>query len=213
MKKFRIDLHVHTNRYSPCAETLDPEKLGQAASDAGLDGLVITEHDAIWTEEEVRVLKQKIGHKVTIYRGVEVSSLDGHFIVIGLKDMTSIQVGISAVELFAITRKENAVVILAHPQRSGCWTKLFPENINWHKYVDAIEVASTCTFGQYEIEARRLATETGLSTVAGSDAHCLSRVGHTYTEFNFLPANELALAAAIRENVGIPKRTREKDVS
>ena len=208
MKKNRIDLHVHTNRYSPCAETLNPEKLGQAACDAGLDGLVLTEHDAMWTEEEVRILMQKIGPQVKIYRGVEISSLDGHFVVIGLKDMTDIKVGISAVELFAIARKENAVVILAHPQRSGCWTKLFPENINWHKYVDAIEVASTCTLGKYEIEARRLATESGLSKVAGSDAHCLSRVGQTYTEFNFLPANELALAEAIRENVGIPKRAR-----
>lgn len=213
MKKFRIDLHVHTNRYSPCAETLDPEKLDQAASEAGLDGLVLTEHDAMWTEEEVQVLKQKIGHKVKIYRGVEISSIDGHFVVIGLKDMTNIRVGIPAKELFAITRKENAVVILAHPQRSGCWTKPFPENVNWHKYVDAVEVASSSTFGRYEIEARRLATETGLSKVAGSDAHCLSRVGHTYTEFNFLPANEFALAEAIRENTGIPKRGRYCDVS
>ncbi len=208
MKKFRIDLHVHTNRYSPCAETLDPERLGKTAHDAGLDGLVITEHDAMWTEKEVQVLKQKIDHKVKIYRGVEVSSSDGHFIVIGLKDMTNIQVGISAIELFAITKKANAVVILAHPQRSGCGAKIFPENINWHKYVDAIEVASTCTFGQYEVDARRLGTETGLSTVAGSDAHCLDRVGSTYTEFNFLPANELELAAAIIENVGTPKRGR-----
>lgn len=208
MEKFRIDLHVHTNRYSPCAETLDPEKLGQATSDVGLDGLVLTEHDAMWTEEEVQVLKQKIGHKVKIYRGVEVSSIDGHFVVIGLKDLSDIQVGISAMELFTITRKENAAVILAHPHRSGCCSKPFPENINWYKYVDAVEVASTSTYGQHEVNAHRLATETGLSKVAGSDAHCLARVGHTYTEFNFLPADELVLAAAIKKKAGIPKRCR-----
>ena len=206
MEKFRIDLHVHTNRYSQCAETLDPEKLGQAAIDAGLDGLVLTEHDAMWTEEEVQILVQRIGHKVKIYRGVEVSSVDGHFIVIGLKDMSGVQVGIQAEELFAIARRENAVVILAHPHRSGSGSKLFQENINWSKSVDAVEVASTYTFGQHETEARLLAIEAGVSEVAGSDAHCLSRVGLAYTELNFLPADELALAEAIRENVGIPKR-------
>ena len=206
MEKYRIDLHVHTNRYSPCAETLDPEKLGQAASKAGLDGLVLAEHDAMWTEKEVQALEQNIDYKIKIYRGVEVSSSDGHFVIIGLKDMAGIRVGISAAELFAITRKENAVVILAHPYRFGCKSKHFLENINWHKWVDAIEVASTCTFGEHEIEAHRLATEAGLSKVAGSDAHCLSKVGHNYTEFNFLPANEWALAEAIRKSTGIPKR-------
>ncbi|PLY01968.1 MAG: hypothetical protein C0622_06200 [Desulfuromonas sp.] len=206
MKKFRIDLHVHTNRYSPCAETLIPEFLGESAEKAGLDGVVITEHDAIWSEEEVRLLQESVGDKVKIYRGVEVSSADGHFVVIGLQSLEGIRPGISAVDLYEVVSAQNAVAILAHPQRSGRGGSKFPETSGWHESVDAVEVASSMTYDENELRARTFAEQTGRSMVAGSDAHCLLRVGATYTEFDFLPVDETSLAEAIKAKKGTPRR-------
>ena len=78
----RIDLHVHTRRYSPCAEALDPDHLPERLESLGLDGLVITEHDHLWSTEDIEYLNRRMRHG-RIYRGVEVSSRNGHFIVIG----------------------------------------------------------------------------------------------------------------------------------
>ncbi|SEA75303.1 PHP domain-containing protein [Desulfuromusa kysingii] len=203
MGKYCIDLHVHTRRYSPCAETLDPEKLSLAAREAGLHGVVLTEHDAMWSEDEVLALEDRSRQRIKIYRGVEVSSIDGHFVVIGLRDMHGIQVGIPATELHMITKAASATMILAHPHRGGIITQHF----GWTDQVDAIEIASTVTIGEYEADARNLASRADLPMVAGSDAHCLAMLGRAYTEFTHLPDNEMSLAQAIKANTGLAKRS------
>ena len=112
--RFRVDLHVHTRRYSPCAEALDPEYLGVAMKKAGLDGLVITEHDHLWPAEDIALLNRNLKDK-RIYRGVEVSSSNGHFIVIGLDGLDDIRPGISIEKLIPKIHFHEAAIIWAHP--------------------------------------------------------------------------------------------------
>ena len=40
---YKVDLHIHTSRYSPCSR-IDPGDLVQTATKTGLDTIVITEH-------------------------------------------------------------------------------------------------------------------------------------------------------------------------
>lgn len=64
--------------------------------------------------------------------------------------------------------------------------------------IDAIEVASTVTFGTQTNELRNHAGQKGIAMVGGSDAHSLAQVDQAFTLFGHMPTNEKELAAAIR---------------
>ncbi len=193
----RIDLHVHTRRYSPCAEAIDPEQLHRVMAQAGLRGLVITEHDQLWTVEEIAQINRKLKNS-RIYRGVEVSTRNGHFVVIGLDAMDGIRAGISVEELMKRSQGQQAAVIWAHPLLNYSNT---PEPLPVEKMpagIHAIEVASGMTNGSNADKARAIAKRMGWSQVGGSDAHCLSQVGSVATLFARLPKDEKDLARAIK---------------
>ena len=57
-----IDLHVHTSRYSFCSH-ISPEELIRLAPERGIDGIVITEHDWQWTNEEIKNLQESLERK------------------------------------------------------------------------------------------------------------------------------------------------------
>ena len=206
--KYNVDLHVHTWRYSPCAELLDPQLLINRARECKLHGVVITEHDVLWSKEEIERLYDGL-NGIKIYRGVEISTLSGHFVVIGLDDLDGIKPGISPEELFQKAKKNGAAIILAHHHllyhNSRC-----PVNVlSIPDGIDAIEVASTITSGGKQQEAERIAKRKGWARVAGSDAHCIDNVGQTYTAFPELPPDEKALANAIRTGMGVPIRAKD----
>ena len=51
--EYLVDMHVHTARYSPCAELLVPELLDECMQAKGVHGVVITEHNVMWEREEI----------------------------------------------------------------------------------------------------------------------------------------------------------------
>lgn len=207
-QRFNIDLHVHTSRYSPCAETLDPYELGAEMRRKNLHGIVITEHDHIWHKKETEELNKAWGDDLIIYRGVEISSEDGHLIIIGIDDLNGIKPRLPAEKIIVKAKQKGAAVFLAHP----CYPDLKHcrevEEAPWAEKLDALEVASSVTVGEHEIMSRDLARHKGLLQVAGSDAHALSRVGETYTTFDRLPTDEKELARMIRQGQGIPARNK-----
>jgi predicted metal-dependent phosphoesterase TrpH len=195
---FRVDLHVHTRRYSPCAEALDPEYLGIALEKAGLDGLVITEHDQLWPADDIALLNRKLENK-RIYRGVEVSSSNGHFIVIGLEGLDDIRPGISIEKLMPKIHFHDAAIIWAHPHlHYGS----IPAPLKYSRMpagLHAVEVASGVTSGKDSAATRAMARRMGWATVGGSDAHFPGQVGCAYTLLTDFPENEMHLAEAIRK--------------
>ena len=73
----RIDIHLHTNRYSPDSD-ISPEQLIVDAKAAGLTALAITEHDTLWPIEELAELNARPeANGLTILGGVEVSAMEG----------------------------------------------------------------------------------------------------------------------------------------
>lgn len=194
---YRIDLHVHTRRFSPCAEALDPEQLPRCIARAGLQGVVITEHDRLWPAGSIAGLNRSMTAG-RIYRGVEVSSRNGHFIVIGLDRMGPLAPGISIAALLRHAHRCDAAVIWAHPYLNydavaqPLTAEAMPGGLH------AVEVASGVTRGEHSRQARSLAERRRWAAVGGSDAHSIGQVGWAYTCFAELPADEKALAAAIR---------------
>ena len=199
---FKIDLHVHTGRYSQCAEAVDPYRIEEYALRAGLAGVVLVEHDIFWQDEELLLLQQA-SPGIKLYRGIEVSARDCHLVVIGVEETALLERGSSLEEVVTRTRQQNGVVILAHPYRDAD-----PDGLPV-QLVDAVEVASTSFTREEARLAWQLARRYSLPTVASSDAHALSCIGWAWTELPSLPDDEGALARAIRSGEGrasAPKR-------
>ncbi len=194
--RYRVDLHVHTRRYSACAETLDPGQLPGIMVRRGLHGVVLTEHDQMWPREEIAALNRGLKGR-RIYRGVEVSSRHGHFLAIGLDDLAGIHKGMAIEELLARARAAGAAVVWAHPLNNYDHTSLPLAPDAMPPGLHAIETAGGRTgsdgAGRLLVYARRL----GCTPVAGSDAHAIDQVGCAFTRFARLPMDEKHLAAAI----------------
>lgn len=195
---FRVDLHVHTGRYSQCAEFVDPYQIAATAVKAQLSGVVITEHDILWEEEETELLKRSSAG-IRLYRGIEVSASGCHLLVIGIDDAGALHRDISMAEVVAYAHRYQAAVILAHPYRDDADPECLPVQL-----VDAVEVGSTSFSAEEARRSVQLAQRFGKPVVAGSDAHALSRIGWAWTNLPALPANETELAAAIRSGLGRP---------
>lgn len=188
----RLDLHVHTGRYSQCAEFVDPTKVGEFAARAGLAGVVLTEHDLFWQDEELELLRAA-SPLVRIYRGLEVSAAGCHVLVIGIDDAAPFERRMPAAEAIRAAHTVGAVAVLAHPYRDAD-----PETLPIESF-DAIEICSTSFTAPESARAIDLARRFGRPTVAASDAHTLLRIGWAWTEMRKLPINERELASAIRE--------------
>lgn len=84
----KLDLHIHT-RFSLCyIDHLKPEanlhttpaQILQAALDAGLDGMAVTDHNGGEVIDEMRELAR--GSGITIFPGTEISTRGGHCLAI-----------------------------------------------------------------------------------------------------------------------------------
>lgn len=199
--KYLVDLHVHTSRYSPCAELLDPEMLDECMRLKGLHGVVITEHDIMWEREEIDELNLQLkGRK--LYRGVELSCREGHFVVIGLDEIDNIELYCPVADVVVETQRYGGVIIFAHHHLKCCGNHEPVDPQSLPEGIDAIEVCSTMTSGVHLQDALHFAGIRGWQPVAGSDAHCCEHVGAAATSFATLPANEKELARAIKMGMG-----------
>jgi predicted metal-dependent phosphoesterase TrpH len=193
----RIDLHVHTRRYSACAPSLALEQIVAVLNRGWLDGVVLTDHDVLWPRVEIQALNAKL-QRGRIYRGIEASSCNGHFLLIGVENMGAIHPGDPIETLQSAAHGQGAAVIWAHPQQRYSQITQPLAGARLPVGIDAIEVASTVTTDKAASAAQRLARRHGLPMVAGSDAHCAAAVGQALTRFAELPADEGALAEMIR---------------
>lgn len=180
-----------------CAESVAPAEVGVWALHAGLHGVVLTDHDVLWEQEEVAMLQQAC-RELRFFRGIECSAQGAHLVVIGIDDAGFLHRGVSINTVIEFAHAHNAAVILAHPYRDSA-----PEELPLGS-IDAIEVASTSFAPQDSERALRLAYARGMPRVAASDAHALSRIGWAWTEFPRMPADELDLAAMIKQGLGVP---------
>src|SRR5438552_5288300 len=113
----KFDLHIHTSRHSPDSE-IDPFVLVRRARRIGLDGIVITEHDWLWTEPELEELRAAQPGLVVL-AGIEVSALEGHFLVYGVHNPFALSRGIRVHELCEEVHRQGGAVVAAHPFRWG----------------------------------------------------------------------------------------------
>ena len=204
-----IDLHVHTRRYSECAELLDPLDLVEGMQRCGLQGAVLTEHDVLWGRDELAALN-RLAAPCRIYRGVEVSTREGHIVVIGIERDDALKAGMKIAELAEFVQAEKAVAIWAHPPEASICVPFSAESRKIAASIDAVEVLSTVTINERSAAAEAFAKYHRLASVAGSDAHYPEQIGAVGTVFRTLPDDEKALARMIKQGEGQPMRWEQR---
>ena len=176
----KFDHHLHTDRHSPDS-IMSPFELVARAKAAGLDGVVITEHDYQWGREEIAELAARAGG-LKVFTGAEVSAREGHFLVYGLPDLEDASVGVTLRELLKVARAHKAAVVAAHPFR---WDQPFDEIVAEHgPTFDALELVSNNVTAETRAKTRKLLSERPTMGATGSsDGHEAEVVGCYFTEF------------------------------
>jgi predicted metal-dependent phosphoesterase TrpH len=170
------DLHVHTN-YSKDGESSVEEILRQAEKD-GLDAIAITDHDSVDGAKKALAIPSA----VLVIPGIEVSTKQGHLLVLGVTEI--IPAGLDVVATVNIARRMGALAILPHPYHVWRHGVARRKKTSMH-IVDAVEAFnSRYIVGSANQKAARIAKRLGKPCVGGSDAHNAKFVGfgRTYVD-------------------------------
>jgi predicted metal-dependent phosphoesterase TrpH len=198
--KLKIDLHVHTAGSRDAF--IAPEQLSTIIKERGLDGVAVTNHD---------VFTKVTSSEVIILPGIEVSTLQGHIIGLGISG--PIERGRTADETISTIQDVGGVAIVPHPfdPVSPCVNP-----VKLRSRPEAIEVinADALFFGLNTKRARQMANRLGLPMVAGSDSHIPETVGDAYTLIEADSKNLSDILNAIRagsvEPIGGPTHLSKK---
>lgn len=197
----RLDLHIHTSRYSPCS-SMTPEETAVAAKKAGLDGFCVTEHNKLWSKDEAAELADKFG--VLVLRGVEVTTTGGDILAFGLDQEPENL--ISPAELKIMVDAAGGIAIAAHPFRgfllfgfSAMSTDLkeASDNLTFQS-VHGLEVCNSMVTDKENALAADVADALGLLKVGGSDAHSPAAVGKCVMNFHESLRDERDLIRLVR---------------
>ncbi len=168
-----IDPHVHSEGSYDGREPV--ELILEHVREIGLDGVVITDHDAI--EQSLRAAELAPDYGLLGIPGVEVSTRHGHLLAIGVERRP--KRGRPLDETVEEVREAGGVAIVPHPfqrSRHGVRKKNLTD-------CDAIEVYNSMVFTGYRNRrAKAFASTREYPQVGASDAHYLPNVGRAYTE-------------------------------
>jgi predicted metal-dependent phosphoesterase TrpH len=190
----KFDLHIHTSRHSPDSQ-MPPIVLVRRAKQIGLDGVVITEHDWLWTEDELRELRA-VEPGLVVLAGVEVSAREGHFLAYGVSDPFAVPRGIAVADLCREVHRQGGAVVAAHPFR---WGQKFDDILRTHRpELDGLELMTNNMDADGRRRAAVIQKEHRLAGLGSSDAHSEDVLGVCYTDFDANIASTADLVAAIR---------------
>ena len=187
----RYDLQVHTDA-SPCSAT-PPKKVAAAAVKAGLDGIVVTDHDTLGNVAPVR---EHAPSELDVVSGVEVTTTQGHLLAIDVEEAPPKTDPLTVIDE---VHEQGGIAVLSHP--FDTMRQFYDRNLpELAAAVDGVEATnSRCVRPLFNRQARAFAAHHGLAITGGSDAHFPMEVGRAATEF------EGSLRDAIRERTTTPR--------
>jgi predicted metal-dependent phosphoesterase TrpH len=178
-----LDPHVHSEE---SYDGHDPvELLLEQASAIGLDGIVVTDHDAIEASHRAAELAPEYG--LVGVPGVEVSTAAGHLLAIGVEERPEPRRPLT--ETVDRVRSLGGVAAVPHPfqrTRHGIRRSKLQD-------CDAIETYNAWLFTGYRNRrARRFADRHGYPGLGASDAHSAPSLGRAYTELTVESVSSVA---------------------
>lgn len=172
----KVELHAHTIRYSNCA-VLTPSELIQSLIKNRYGAVYITEHDAIWPEDDLEFLRREFP-QIHIFGGLERSIGDGmHLVILGADDPIYLEQR-DAEEILQTARQRGHTTILAHPFR---W-KGSDQMLNEGYLPDAMEFRTCNHTAPMAQKAMAFARQAELSLVNAGDIHSADMIGQFWIE-------------------------------
>lgn len=189
----KIDLHTHTCYSFDCDTAVD--KLVNAAEDAGLDAIAITDHDSISGAR----LAGKLTDKLTIIPGMEISTWKGtHIIGLFLKDKI---ISKDIFEVIDEIHDQGGLAVLPHPFRRSSGFMYGKDKHQLYSADEARDILSridlvetinlNCKKEELVDTDNFFAGHPDIPQSAGSDAHSPDMVGKAYVELEEAKSNSL----------------------
>ncbi|QLK27611.1 PHP domain-containing protein [Natrinema zhouii] len=169
----RYDLQVHTNA-SPCSST-PPERVAEAAVDAGLDGIAVTDHDTLANVDAVR---DAAPDDLEVIPAVEVTTTEGHLLALDVAEAPPQTDPLAVVDH---VHEQGGVAVLSHP--FDTLRQYYETDLGaLADAVDGVEtVNSRCVRRRFNERAAAYAAARDLPATGGSDAHFPMEIGRAYT--------------------------------
>ncbi len=199
-----IDLHTHTHPGSWDSYLL-PDELVERSKQAGLDAIVLSEHDWAWDPEEVKALAKR--HNFIVIPAMEINTEDGHMLVYGMHKYVF---GMHrAHELMGHVNEVDGVMVAAHPYRRHHpwqWDKekewedalVRSEENEGFRLIVAMEVLNGRGKQNENQMAARIADRLQFHGTAGTDSHATTDIGKCATYFERDVRNERDLITELR---------------
>ena len=190
----KTEFHCHTI-YSKDS-LVRPADLVAVCRKKGIDRVIISDHNTIQGALEAQAIDPEL-----VIIGEEIMTTQGEILAAFVKE--EIPAGLTPQETIQRLKEQDAFISVSHPfdyMRSGHWREA-----DLHKilpFVDAIETFNArCLLPGMNSQATEFASDNGIPSTVGSDAHTLWELGRaTLMLPNFNSASELR--AVIRQ--GIP---------
>jgi predicted metal-dependent phosphoesterase TrpH len=198
-----IDLHSHSVSSDDSRATVEQfVKWTGVLRKKGyqIDGFVLTEHRKFDHEKDYSELASQ--YNVKIFKGSELDTRFGHFLVYGVTEQLTNEIDFSNVKMDARDLMEaantfGAVALPAHPGRFGIGLVEYINQGEDFPNVWAVERLNGGGRAGENERAVELCDATGLLGTGGSDAHLASHLGACMTSFesnNIQNENELVEA-------------------
>ena len=171
----RIDLHVHS-RYSPDSRAPIVELVDRSAT-LGLRGMALTDHNSVAGHRGLLEVQKRFSRSLLI-PGVEVSTREGHLLVLGVTEAPPDHRPLA--ETIDWARAHGGVAVPSHPLR---WTHGIGRRAANAAAVPALETVNGHNGAVANARAELIAAQRHLGATGGSDAHDVRSVGQAFTEF------------------------------
>ena len=220
---FKMDFHVHTpvshcyedNMYPELGLHTQPEDIVRAAVEAGLQAMVISDHNAVASVDPIRALARPLG--LVIFPGMELTTQGGHLLAL-FEPETTVEYMKQLLDVLEFPESEwgnptysthlwldeaaarverlGGLAIAAHIDReprgfvAGQFDRAIKVRIHGSDFLGGLEITDPRDKPKWERGAVRNFTKP-YPVVQGSDAHAPREVGRRPT-FLYMP--ELTLA-------------------
>jgi predicted metal-dependent phosphoesterase TrpH len=176
----RIDLHCHS-KFSHDSY-FEPEALIEEAINKKLDGVCFTEHYSM--NASFPVEKIKVPDGFFVFRGLEISTNQGHLLVYGVRsDEWNIWARNNYLDCIEVMDRVHAlggICVPAHPFRG--YDSLGDDVMHIDGF-DAIETHNGFNIEKANRQAIQVARHKNLPSIGGSDCHNRMQVGRAFTVF------------------------------
>lgn len=193
----KIDLHVHIHRTARCSKE-EPEAMGKAALERGIDAIVILDHNYQATKEEC-ARTEALVPGIRVFRGIEVNVMNEDVVIISNEDTHNF--GLQYKEKITDIKKlngwvksTNSLAILAHPYRRS---DVISFDLNVFR-PHAVEFTGRHVAVQNRPKIIQLAKQYGMNLISISDAHKGKQLGGFCIETRFDITEEQGLINMVK---------------